>query len=325
MVMDRWKRSASFLLATALALGSVGVMLAEDEPAEATTAPTAPALPDGLPRRDTPDVPLFAGPATLKVSGRTGSYTWHEVSFGAELVRTRVALVPDEVSCTVRLRLKGGEELLIEEWSSSASGERETHDALIDVDYLAGRLKVESDCRAWSVRFEPLADPGIAISIEETYYPVRGKSLRVLAAQTDDVKGRWAAYTEWYTSWVYWTREAEDGASCEVTHGETELEVTMTLPDWQRPADADPDLALAWNAFMENLRVHEQGHVTIALQGAAAIDDRLDAGFTASTCTEAGTMAEDAASRIFERYARASKRYDRKTSHGLTQGTALIR
>ncbi|MEA2025517.1 MAG: DUF922 domain-containing protein [Chloroflexota bacterium] len=302
----------------------MGADLADDiapvESPEATAASAS--LPD-LPRRSTPDVPQFVGPARLKVSGRSGAYTWDEFLFGAQEVEVRVAVSPEGESCAMRLRLKEGGEAVVDEWFTAESGAKETHQTRFDVDYLAGSLKVDSDCGAWSVRFVPLEDPRLDVTIEEAYYPVKGDSIDELTAQTDHIKGKWAAYTEWYTSWAYWTEEGEEGSSCDVTHGETKVEVSMTYPNWKRPRDAHPAVVETWQRFVENLEVHELGHVTIALQGADAIDDRLDAGFSASTCKKAGKRADDKATSIFERYARASKRYDKETEHGLSQGTGL--
>ncbi len=299
----------------------------EPEPEPGVAADGVPALPADLPRRSTPDVPQFVGPATLEVSGTSGAYTWDEILFGAQEVEVRAVVSPEGESCAARLRLKGDDEAIVDEWFTAESGTSETHETRLDVDYLAGSLKVDTDCGTWSVRFVPLEDPDLEVTIEKTYYPVKGHSIEELTAQIEHVKGKWAAYTEWHTGWFYWTErsstESHKRSSCEVTHGRTEVEITMTYPNWKKPRDADPAVVAKWQRLMENLEVHELGHVTIALQGADAIDDRLDAGFSARTCKKAGKKADARASRIFERYGRVSKRYDKGTEHGLSQGTGL--
>lgn len=312
--MDRWRWVTSLVLGLALVGSAVPVVAQESD---------VPSLPDDLPLRDTPDVPLFVGPARLKLSGKTGAYTWGQALFGAQIVEARVAVVPEGESCATHLRLKEDGEAVVDAWFASESGQKETHEASLDVDYLAGKLKVDSDCKSWSVRLAPIADPELPISIKESYYPVKGDTIDELVAQTEHIKDKWAAYTEWYTSWAYWTEEAESGQSCGVMSGETEVEVTMRLPNWRKPKDVDPAVEAEWQRFMQSLRLHEQGHVTIAAQGGDAIDDRLDEGFDAPTCEEAGQTADATASVIFERYAKSSKRYDKETEHGLTQGTSL--
>lgn len=74
---------------------------------------------------------------------------------------------------------------------------------------------------------------------------------------------------------------------------------------------------------MGNLRTHELGHVTIALQGADAIDDLLDAGLSASTCGRLERLANRAASHLYDQFAKLDRVYDQQTDHGISQGTGL--
>ena len=78
-----------------------------------------------------------------------------------------------------------------------------------------------------------------------------------------------------------------------------------------------------WGRFIENLTTHELGHITIALQGADAIDELLDAGLSAPTCEQVERRANRAASRLHEHYNRLNDQYDEETGHGLMQGTGL--
>lgn len=287
---------------------------------EPSLAPT-PSLPEDLPRKKAADVPRFVGPATLKVSGKPGAYRWDEVLFGAQEVEARVVLEPRRESCAARVRLSEDGKPIVDEWFLTESGAKEAHEVILGVDYATGKLKVDSDCATWSVRLEPLDDPELAVTIEEKPYPVRGDTVAELEAQTKHIKGKWAAYTKWFTSWDYWTGEADDGETCDVVSGQASVEVTMTMPRWKAPRGVDPAVEAEWERVRDNLLVHELGHVTIALQGADAIDDRLDKGFTAETCKKVSRLADKKANRIFERYSRASTRYDKETGHGRSQGT----
>ena len=273
--------------------------------------------------RATSHEPAFVGPGSLRLEGTRGSRRWREVRFGSDQVRAVARLVPAGRSCSARLRVMAADEPLAEASFHSTNGARGRINALVRVGYAHGGLRIDSDCREWSVRLVPLPDADLAASIEEGSYPVRGESIEQLTAQVDQVKGRWAAYSEWLTRWTITTRRAEDGSACEVTAGEAAVEVSLTLPDWRKPPEVDAAQEARWQAFVQSLLVHELGHVTIAIQGAAAIEHRLDAGFSASSCEEAGEQADAAARRIFERYARATRRYDEETEHGLTQGTGL--
>jgi predicted secreted Zn-dependent protease len=63
--------------------------------------------------------------------------------------------------------------------------------------------------------------------------------------------------------------------------------------------------------------------VTIALQGADAIDDRLDDGFSAETCAQVADDADAWSNQILESFNQESARYDEATGHGSSQGVEL--
>jgi predicted secreted Zn-dependent protease len=277
----------------------------------------------GIPVRATPDVPVFVGPASLELEGTGGAWRWRDARFGSEEVRARATLVPGGASCSVRLRVMADGEPAAEAWFHVTSGTHVGIGPLLRVAHVHGGLRIDSDCREWRVQLEPLPDRHLAAGIEERYYPVHGERLGKLTGQLEQVNGRWAAFSQWHTSWTFTTQRAEDGSACTVTAGDATVEVSLTLPDWKKPARVRAAVEARWQAFVQRLRVHELGHVTIALQGAVAIEDRLDGGFSASSCKRVGQQADAAARRIFERYARATRRYDKQTEHGLSQGTGL--
>lgn len=331
--MDGWTtpRATLPLLVLLLVMLALPAMpaLAQTPPAGAEgsaaagTRAEAPSLPSDLPRRDTRDVPLFAGPATLRLSGEDGVYAWGEVRFGAREVRARVSLAPADTGCVARLRLSRKDEVVADEWFAAPAGVEALDTRDLEVDYATGSLALRSDCPSWSLRLVPLDDPEVELVLRERTYRVRGRTLPALRAQTHRLKGEWAGYTDWTTAWTFDWRGAADGRTCSVTRGSVEVEARLTLPRWKPPANVDPALVRGWERFLERLRMHELGHVTIALQGAAAIDDRLDAGLEARDCTRVRKRANAAATRIFERYEAASDRYDEATRHGLAQGTRL--
>ncbi len=282
-----------------------------------------PTLPDDLRKRKAPDVPLFVGPARLRVSGARGAHRWDEVRFGAQEAQTRIVLTPGGQSCAAHVRLIEDGQPVFSHWSSAPSGVTEVAEVILDVDYATGRLKVDSDCKHWSVRFAPLPDPDLELTLDQRFYTVRGDTFEELVDETTRIKGKWAAYTEWYTNWAFLSEEGEDLEWCDIVGARTRVEVTMTSPRWQRPGDVDPAVEVEWERFAEALHIHELGHVTIALQGADTIDDRFDHGLTATTCEEAREAADEQATRIFDHYSKLSRRYDRATDHGLSQGTGL--
>jgi predicted secreted Zn-dependent protease len=88
--------------------------------------------------------------------------------------------------------------------------------------------------------------------------------------------------------------------------------VSVALPRWTPPADADPELVAEWAAWHGRLRWHEQGHVDVVHAFATGAEERL----RAAGC--AGIDAEGAAMMAGVRRAQAD--YDAATGSGHAQG-----
>jgi predicted secreted Zn-dependent protease len=176
------------------------------------------------------------------------------------------------------------------------------------VDYETATLQVDSTCLGWSLSFEPLDDANVPYTLEDRFYQVHGTAFSELVPQMSHVKDKWAAFARWQTDWHF--ELLDSGSSCDLTSGSAGVDATITYPRWHPPVDADPAGVARWGRLMESLATHELGHITIALQGAHAIDDALDAGVSAATCPEVERLANAAASRLHRRYNRLNRRYD---------------
>jgi predicted secreted Zn-dependent protease len=277
-----------------------------------------------LTRQPTPDLPIFVGPASLTLSGGAGIHRWPEARFGADEVRLGATLRPGADPCAMWLtasdQASPGTRLASQSFTA-APGSFTKHLLTLPVDYATASMTVETSCDRWSLRLEPLEDPELPLTLRERSYPVRGATIAEIAPQTDQAQGGWAAYTTWETDWQYQRQPSPD--SCTVTSGGASLASTITYPRWDPLADADPRAVAEWRRFMESLTTHELGHVTIALQGADAIDEVLDSGLSAPTCQEVEREANRAALRTHQQYDRLNARYDRETDHGRTQGSTL--
>jgi predicted secreted Zn-dependent protease len=282
-------------------------------------------------QRPAAEVPLFVGPATLDLSGRAGHHAWEELRFGSDRVRLGLRARAGTSPCGLYLAMQDWLP-----WSTS-----ETKQAALPisslltvgpgdvgqsastelVDYATASLRVLSTCPRWWLDVEPLTDPDLAIEVTEDYYPVRGRTIRELASQADQAEDGWTAFTDWRTEWRY--QWLDSGTSCELTGGEVDVTARITYPRWRPPDDAAPSVVARWERFMANLVTHELGHVTIALQGAEAIDDHFDSGSSEATCSELERATDEAAKQLHDRYERLNVRYDRVTGHGLAQGTGL--
>jgi predicted secreted Zn-dependent protease len=279
--------------------------------------------------RATAPVPLFAGPATLELSGRDGAYTWDEVRFGADEVRLSATVRAGERPCGLFLALDDtaiadstvAGSLLASEVVTTGPQQVTTHESSVVVDYATATLRLIATCDRWNLHVEPLADPDLAYQVEERSYPIHGRTMRELAAQANQAQDGWAAWANWWTDWQFWWLES--GTSCDVSEGEVELQASITYPEWSPRAGVDRRVVARWEHFMDNLTIHELGHITIALQGADAIDEMFDRALTAPTCAEVERSADRAATRLHDRFARVNRRYDASTDHGVAQGTGL--
>jgi predicted secreted Zn-dependent protease len=270
------------------------------------------------------DVPVFVGPATLALSGGSGIHRWDELRFGANEVSLQASLAAGPDPCALWLVATDPTEPtapIAAPAFTSAPNTRTTESLTLSVDYATTRLTVGSTCQDWALRFEPQADPALAQTLTEQNYPVRGTTIADVAPQTNQAKDGYAAYASWQTDWRFTWQD--DGTSCTITSGEASLVSSIEYPRWRPPADADARDIAEWRRFIDRLTTHELGHITIALQGADAIDELFDSGISAPTCDEVERVANEAALALHERYNRLNARYDRETDHGVAQGSVL--
>ena len=137
------------------------------------------------------------------------------------------------------------------------------------------------------------AKPKITVTTE--YYTVTGSTIEELRKQmtAKGPKGFWA-YAEWRVNW---------SAQCVVN-----LRITYTYPRWTNREKASPKLRAHWDKFIANLITHEKGHGTHGRNAAAEIDK--------TRC-----MKDPVG--IARRWSNQDIIYDKKTSHGATQGAVF--
>ena len=315
--MVRSRRCLALLLALVLPGPAASVVQAGHPDADIVAFGDLPRRP-----RTSSDAPLFAGPATLKVNGGSGTYHWTDVFFGAREVRARVTLVPAAGAqpCAAAVRLgERGSSLLRGSYRSDPARKKSTHVSTVETDYRTVPLVVASDCAAWSLAFIPQDDQQLAMKLSERNYPVYGRTVAALERGTDHIDGKWAAAAWSVTEWEYQFLERED--ACHVLYGTTSLKAWLKMPEWHRPRKVDRVVANEWRRVRANILLHELGHVTIALQGAAALDDWLDSRPSAPSCKGVHRLIDKKAAAILRRHDRRQDRYDRLTGHGRTQGT----
>lgn len=116
--------------------------------------------------------------------------------------------------------------------------------------------------------------------------------------------------TWWSVDW-HW--DADDGPPCLVAGVRTHVDVVVSLPRWQPPAEADPAVVAAWRGFTDALARHEQGHVDMVHAGAAGL---------AAARRDCGEMPAYGAA-ILRSLFLEQVEYDVATDHGRTQGASF--
>lgn len=171
----------------------------------------------------------------------------------------------------------------------------------------------------------PALPPGAVDHREERWYDVEGSTrdelLRELRTKGPRADGRnaWGRH-EWRMRWRF--RYAPDGPFCRMTDVHVELESVMTLPRWRTREQADPELVRSWNAMLEALRVHENGHRDIAYRAARDVT-RMLRRMSEPGCSFISLRANQAAQDILERYRALNRQYDEATRSGAEQGVSL--
>ena len=166
------------------------------------------------------------------------------------------------------------------------------------------------------------ARPPVQTRVGTVTYPVEGatetallRSLLARGPRTDG--GVFFGLTTAETDLHY--RTVPSAAGCALADVAVDLEVTVTLPDWEPPPDAPPALRRDWGRFLDALRRHEDGHRRIAVEGAEVLHAAV-AGLRRPTCEAATADGRRRVARFQVEAAAAHRRFDDETGHGRTQG-----
>jgi len=154
------------------------------------------------------------------------------------------------------------------------------------------------------------------------YYSVTGATMREVREsiarnrpwrQSSPMDGR----TDWTIRWR--SNLDSSGQGARVLSTEVTATITVTLPSWKPPEEVSEDMLERWKRYFANLKRHEDGHVAIALQAAAAVRQRTSAIREAPTVQELQRLIDRAGHQAMEEFKAKEKEYDRITQHGVNQ------
>jgi predicted secreted Zn-dependent protease len=156
-------------------------------------------------------------------------------------------------------------------------------------------------------------------------YEIHGTNLRELRADLnrlaplDPIDGhRYDGLSQWHV--LSAIKLESKGDECWVRSFDTTLKFTMTLPTWVKPLRATTLLAEQWSAYSEALRLHENGHYSIAVAAAEKLKQASMRDRSSKGCDALQKDLEVTSSDVIGEYNRLDEDYDVKTKHGQTQG-----
>lgn len=160
---------------------------------------------------------------------------------------------------------------------------------------------------------------GLVVQRRDRGQPVSASSLNELVRALGSGHARTRASYEQAAELV----EAPDGR-CPLARVEVRLDVEVTLPAW-RGEPPPPAVEAAFVRVREALRVHEEGHVAIAIEEARRSHAALRAAPPFDDCRLARRALVGEQLRFEQRVRWRNQRYDDATDFGARQGAVIKR
>ena len=134
----------------------------------------------------------------------------------------------------------------------------------------------------------------------------------------DTTGHRWFALTDPKFNWDYACRCTDGGCAT----GPVTVTVTLdyTIPTWEPPTEADPDLVERWKNFQRALVLHERGHGELASACGQQLGEAFVALVAQATCAAVDSAVGAASSPIFAECRAAQRQYEDETRHGQSVG-----
>ena len=112
-------------------------------------------------------------------------------------------------------------------------------------------------------------------------------------------------------------------AGCRLADLSVRVDLTMDLPAWRPSGTTRRELRARWERMITALTLHEEGHRDNAVRAARELHQRLSELGEAADCDALGKRARRETFRVKLRFQLREQAYDRRTGHGVGQGSVL--
>lgn len=171
----------------------------------------------------------------------------------------------------------------------------------------------------------PLDQPlprGVSLQFREEYYGFTaanaGEVAEALSRFGPELAGeRVPAVSRQELHWDY--QLSETNGECRLKSAEVRLDITVVLPEWLDVAVRPAALQARWQDFEEAVRRHEDGHVSLYLEGARDLLRRIQR-VPPGVCDTVQGAVDEQGRLSMEDYGERQSAYDRDTRGGQTQG-----
>jgi len=106
----------------------------------------------------------------------------------------------------------------------------------------------------------------------------------------------------------------EKDGTCRVVDAKVTVTAKVILPKWRRRGGADQDTRLVWDTLSDDIKRHEEQHVSIARKYARQLESKLLRLGRQKTCALAQQKAKTTADAILDRHDKAQAEFDRVES-----------
>ncbi|UCC24446.1 MAG: DUF922 domain-containing protein [Gemmatimonadales bacterium] len=194
-------------------------------------------------------------------------------------------------------------------------------------------LLVVSACTS-SRQLTPLGEvpQRVSVDVQETNYTIVGSTDRDLleGMRIGGPGSGWFRF-QWNMRWAYdqtvlqqssITRGRVSQNRCGINAIRITLTFRSTVPEWEPPADVDPQLVAQWQTFTDAIRLHGEGHRDVALDAVRKIHRELELLETEDTqnCTFLQREARNVVDEIWEEHRQIDRAYHDDTQGGRSQG-----